>query len=64
MHLLDMCIYNLSYLYTTFEKGDYYMAAFNIDTTQFQSFTGIYHLFGEPPAKSIKWWLLGQRGGT
>jgi hypothetical protein len=37
------------------------MLAFNIDTTQFKSFNGIYQVFGWPPAKSIKWWLLGQK---
>jgi hypothetical protein len=36
------------------------MTAFKNDKPQFQSFTGSYQAFGEPPAKSIKWLLLGQ----
>jgi hypothetical protein len=35
--------------------------AFKNDKPQFQSFTGSYQAFGEPPAKSIKWLLLGQK---
>jgi hypothetical protein len=31
------------------------------DKPQFQSFTGSYQAFGEPPANSIKWLLLGQK---
>jgi hypothetical protein len=37
------------------------MMAFKNDKPQFQSFTGSYESFGEPPAKSIKRLLLGQK---
>jgi hypothetical protein len=40
------------------------MTAFKNDKPQFQSFTGSYQAFGEPPAKSIKWLLLGQNKKT
>jgi hypothetical protein len=37
------------------------MTAFKNDRPQFQSFTGSYQAFEQPPAKSIKWWLLVQK---
>jgi hypothetical protein len=37
MYLLDMCVYNLSYIFTTFEKGEYKISASKIDKPQFQS---------------------------
>jgi hypothetical protein len=37
------------------------MMAFKNDKPQFQSFTGSYQAFGEPPAKTIKWLLLGAK---
>jgi hypothetical protein len=37
------------------------MTAFKNNKPQFQSFTGSYHVFGEPPAKSIKWLFLGPK---
>jgi hypothetical protein len=37
------------------------MTAFKNDKPQIQSFTGSYQVFGEPPAKSEKWLLLGQK---
>jgi hypothetical protein len=37
------------------------MTAFKNDRPQFQSFTGSYQAFEQPPAKSIKWCLLGQK---
>jgi hypothetical protein len=37
------------------------MTAFKNNKPQFQSFTGSYQAFYEPPAKSIKWLLLGQK---
>jgi hypothetical protein len=37
------------------------MMAFKNDKPQFQSFTGSYQAFGEPPDKSAKWMLLGQQ---
>jgi hypothetical protein len=37
------------------------MTAFKNDRPQFQSFTGSYQAFEQPPAKAIKWCLLGQK---
>jgi hypothetical protein len=37
------------------------MMAFKKDKPKFQSFTGSYQAFGDPPAESIKWLLLGQK---
>jgi hypothetical protein len=37
------------------------MTVFKNDKPQYQSFTGSYQAFGEPPAKSIKWSLVGQK---
>jgi hypothetical protein len=37
------------------------MTAFKNDRPQFQSFTESYQAFEQPPAKSIKWWLLVQK---
>jgi hypothetical protein len=34
---------------------------FQNDKPQFQSFHGSYQAFCEPPAKSMKWLLLGQK---
>jgi hypothetical protein len=45
-YLFDMCIYNVSYVCTDFERGDYYMAAFKNNTPPYQSFTGSCQAFG------------------
>jgi hypothetical protein len=59
MNLFDMFIYILSYVFIPFENLDYWLKASKNDKPQFQSFTRSYQAFGEPPAKSIKWLLLG-----